>query len=115
MFVQKEQKRDTNKLTTLAFKMIPILHNTQLATPKNKICSGVLSTFGAHQPTHQPTHQPQFSWAQSQTLLRGICPFGEAPKLKIYSGGFCPYWAPTGAFWGSGTENQILPWWHFSF
>jgi hypothetical protein len=29
---RKQKKEDTNKLTMLAFKMIPILHNTQLAT-----------------------------------------------------------------------------------
>jgi ribosomal protein L33 len=28
----KNKKEDTNKLTILAFKMIPILHNTLLAT-----------------------------------------------------------------------------------
>jgi hypothetical protein len=28
----KTKKEDTNKLTILAFKMIPILHNTLLAT-----------------------------------------------------------------------------------
>jgi hypothetical protein len=130
----KQKKEDTNILTTLAFKMIPILHNTLLATPKIKFVLGLLQIFGAHQPTHQPQFlcaQTQIlQWgnlsiwegSQTQILLRGllpilgahwgllgfrgpksnfnlgICPFGEAPKLKFYSGGFCPFWGPTGAF-----------------
>jgi hypothetical protein len=31
-YQKTNKKEDTNKLTTLAFKMIPILHNTLLAT-----------------------------------------------------------------------------------
>jgi hypothetical protein len=45
------KKEDKNKLTTLAFKMIPIFHNTLLAT-KIKFFLGLLSIFKAHQPTH---------------------------------------------------------------
>jgi hypothetical protein len=37
---KQTNKEDTNKLNTLAFKMIPILHNTLLATPKLKFYSG---------------------------------------------------------------------------
>jgi hypothetical protein len=32
MVPENKTKEDTNKLTILAFKMIPILHNTLLAT-----------------------------------------------------------------------------------
>jgi hypothetical protein len=32
MITENQKKEDTNKITILAFKMIPILHNTQLAT-----------------------------------------------------------------------------------
>jgi hypothetical protein len=90
---KQTKKEDTNKLTTLAFKMIPILHNTLLATPKIKFFLGLLPIFGAH----QPTHQPQFLLAQTQILLWGICPFGEAPKLIFYSEGLLPI---LGAHWG---------------
>jgi ribosomal protein S18 len=50
---KKTKKEDTNKLTTLDFKMIPILNNTLLATPKIKFLPGLLPIFVAHQPTHQ--------------------------------------------------------------
>jgi hypothetical protein len=29
---------------------------------------------------------------------------------QILLRGFCPFWGPTGAFWCSGTQNQILFW-----
>jgi hypothetical protein len=51
---KQTKKEDENKLTTLAFKMIPIFHNTLLATTKIKFFLGLLPIFGAHQPTHQP-------------------------------------------------------------
>jgi hypothetical protein len=41
----KKKKEDTNKLTILAFKMIPILYNTLLATPKLKFYSGAFADF----------------------------------------------------------------------
>jgi hypothetical protein len=62
---KQTKKEDENKLTTLAFKMIPIFHNTLLATTKINFFLGLLPIFGAH----QPTHQPQFLWAQTQILL----------------------------------------------
>jgi hypothetical protein len=64
--------------------MIPILHNTLFPTTKMYFVLGVLPILGAH----QQTHQPQFLWAQTQILQGSICPFGEAPKIKFYSGGF---------------------------
>jgi hypothetical protein len=42
---KKKKKEDTNKLTTLAFIMIPILHDTLLATPKLKFYSGAFANF----------------------------------------------------------------------
>jgi hypothetical protein len=45
---KQTKKEDTNKLTTLAFRMIPILHNTLLATPKLKFYSGAFANFWAH-------------------------------------------------------------------
>jgi hypothetical protein len=52
---KQKTKEDTIKLTTLAFKMIHILHNTLLATHKIKF------------------------------YLGAFFPFGESPKLKFYS------------------------------
>jgi hypothetical protein len=45
MVPENKKKKDTNKLTTLAFKMISILHNTLLATPKLKFYSGTFTNF----------------------------------------------------------------------
>jgi hypothetical protein len=139
MVPENKQKR-RYKLTTSAFKMIPILYNTMLATPKIKFYSGAFANFGGltnptttifmgpnssctlreflllgSLPNSNFTHGSfaQFGayWAlwglgaQNQMILWGICPFVEAPKLKFYSGGFCPFWGPTGAFWGSGVSK----------
>jgi hypothetical protein len=54
----KQKKED--KINYLHW-LIPIFHNTLLATTKIKIFSGLLPILGAH----QPTHQPQFLWAQT--------------------------------------------------
>jgi hypothetical protein len=35
---------------------------------------------------------------KTQILLWGNLSFWEAPKLKFYSGDFCPFWVPTVAF-----------------
>jgi hypothetical protein len=83
-YQKTNRKEDKNKSSTLAFKMIPIFHNTLLATTKIKYFVRLLPIFGAH----QPTQEPQFLWAQTQIYFGGICPFGEAPKLEYYSGGF---------------------------
>jgi hypothetical protein len=93
-----ENKQKKKKLTILAFKMIPILHNTLLATPKLKFYFGAFAHFGG-----PPTPlQPQFLWAQTQIVLWWNLSFWESPKFKFYPGGFCPFWGPTGVFWGSG-------------
>jgi hypothetical protein len=86
-------KEDTNKLTTLAFKMIPILQNTLLATPKIKFFQGLLQIFGAH----QPTHQPQFLWAQTQFLLWRNLSFQRGSQTQILLRGLLPI---LGAQWG---------------
>jgi hypothetical protein len=52
MVPENKQKKDTNKSTTLTFKMIPILHNTLLATPKINF-SGAFAHFWGP-PTNQP-------------------------------------------------------------
>jgi hypothetical protein len=42
---KQTKKEDKKKLTTLAFKMIPIFHNTPLATPQNQIIFGAFANF----------------------------------------------------------------------
>jgi hypothetical protein len=50
-YQKANKKEDTNKLTTLAFKMVSILHTTLLATPKIYFFSGGFAHFWGHQPT----------------------------------------------------------------
>jgi hypothetical protein len=88
-----KKKEDTNKLTTLAFKMIPILHNTLLATPKIKFFLRLLPIFGAH----QPTHQLQFLWSQTQILLWENLSFWGGSQTQILLQGLLPI---LGTHWG---------------
>jgi hypothetical protein len=74
--------------------MIPILHNTLLATPKIKIFWGFCEFLG---PTNEPTNH-NFYGPKLKFYSGGICPFGEAPKLKFYSGGFCPFLGARGGW-----------------
>jgi hypothetical protein len=48
MVPENKQKEDTNKLTSFAFKMIRILHNTLLATNKIKFVLALLPIFGLY-------------------------------------------------------------------
>jgi hypothetical protein len=140
---KQTKKGDTTKLTTLAFKMVPILHNTLLATPKIYF-SGVFAHFWGS-PSNQPTTMfmgPNSNFTMGKFVLLGRIPnsnfnpgafahfggplghfAGQGPKIKFYSGGhfyfwgvyqtqvllrgFCPFWGPTGAFWGS-----FFSWYH---
>jgi hypothetical protein len=52
-YQKTNKKEDTNKLTTLAFKMIPIFHNTLSATPKLKFYCGAFANFWG--PPNQAT------------------------------------------------------------
>jgi hypothetical protein len=47
MVPENKQKNDTNKLTTIAFKIIPIFHKKLLATPKTKTFFGAFVNFWA--------------------------------------------------------------------
>jgi hypothetical protein len=90
---KQTKKEDKNKLTTLAFKMIPIFHNTLLATTKINFFLGLLPIFGAH----QPTHQTQFLWAQTQILLWGNLSFWGGSQTQMLLRGLLPI---LGAHWG---------------
>jgi hypothetical protein len=70
-----ENKQKKKKSTTLAFKIIPIIHNTLLATPNSNFTLGLLPIFGAHQ-----TQQPQFLWAQNQNVLWENVLLGSLPN-----------------------------------
>jgi hypothetical protein len=93
---KQTKKEDTNKLTTLAFKMIPILHNTLLATPKIKLFLGLLPIFAAH----QPTYQPHFTLGKFVLL-------GRLTNTNFTPGAFAHFGGPLGPFGVQGV-NQIL-------
>jgi hypothetical protein len=85
--------------------MIPIFHNTLLATPKLKFYFGVFAHFGAHwgllgfrgpKSNFTLAHLSFWGVSQSQMLLWGLLPiwgplgvFGVlGPKITFYSGAF---------------------------
>jgi hypothetical protein len=97
-----EKKEDTNKLTTLAFKMIPILHNTLLATPKLKFYSGAIPNLWGPPNPATTIYGPTLKFYSG-----GICPFGESPKLKFYFWGFCNIGGPLGPFGVQGPKIKL--------
>jgi hypothetical protein len=76
-----KKKRRYKQINYIGFLIIPILHNTLLATPKIKSFLGFLPIFGEY----QQSHQLQFLWAKTQFYCVGASPFGEASTLKFYS------------------------------
>jgi hypothetical protein len=69
------KKEDSNKLTTLAFKMIPILHNTMLATPKLKFYSGAFANFwGPPNPATTIFMGPNSNFTLGEFVLFGSLP-----------------------------------------
>jgi hypothetical protein len=74
-YQKTNKKEDTNKLTTLAFKMIPILHNTLLATPKQILLWGFANFWGPPNP--------------ATTILLGS-------NLNFTPGDFDHFWGPLG-------------------
>jgi hypothetical protein len=100
---KQTKKEDTNKLTALAFEMIPILHNTLLATPKLKFYSGAFAHFwGSPNPAITIVMGPNSNFTLGEFVLLGSLPNSN------FTRGFCP-------FWGSGAQNQILLWGHLFF
>jgi hypothetical protein len=70
----KQKIEDTNKLTTLAFKMFPILHNTLLATPKLKFYYGAFANFcGPTNPANTIFMGPHSNFTLEEfVLLRSL-------------------------------------------
>jgi hypothetical protein len=69
---KQKKKEDTNKLTTLAFKMIPVLHNTLLATPKLKFYSGAFAYFwGPPNPATTIFMDPNSNFVVGKFVLWG--------------------------------------------
>jgi hypothetical protein len=92
---KETKKEDTNKLTTLAFKMIPILHNTLLATPKLKFYSGVFANFGGPpNPVTTIFMSPHSNFTLGEFFLLGRLPNSN------FTPGLLPILRPTGAFRG---------------
>jgi hypothetical protein len=93
-YQKANKKEDTNKLTTLAFKMIPTLHNTLLATPKLKIYSGALNNFWSS-PKLATTI---FMGPNSNYALGEFVILGSLPNSNFTAGSFAHSWGPLGRF-----------------
>jgi hypothetical protein len=109
-YQKTNKKEDTNKLTTLTFRIIPILHNTLLVTPKFKFYSGAFANFwGPPNPATKIFMGPHSNFTLGKFVLLGSLPNSN------FIPGLLPIWGPTGAFWGSGAQNQILLCGHLFF
>jgi hypothetical protein len=105
------KKEDTNKLTTLAFKMIPILHKTLLATPKIKFFLGLLLIFWGP-PTNPPT--TIFMGPNSNFILGEFVPLGRIPNSNFSPGAFAQFVDQLGLLWFKGSKSYFTLG-HFSF
>jgi hypothetical protein len=100
---KQTKKEDENKLTTLTFKMIPIFHNTLLATTKIKFFWGFCQFLG---PTNQPTNH-NFYGPKLKFYSGEIFSFEEASKLKFYCGALAHFGGPLGPFGVQGLKIKF--------
>jgi hypothetical protein len=104
---RKQTKKEyKSKLTTLAFKIIPIFHNTLLATTKIKFFSGAFANFWGP-PTNPPT--TIFMGPNSNYTLGKFVLLGRLPNPNVTMG-LLPILGPIGAFWGSEAQNHTFLW-----
>jgi hypothetical protein len=94
---KQTKKEETNKLTTLVFKMIHIIHNTLLATPKIKFFLGLLPNFEA--PTNLPT--TIFMGPNSNFTLGEFVLLGSLPNSNFTLRAFAHFGCPRLGFRGS--------------
>jgi hypothetical protein len=98
MVPENKQNEYTNKLTTLDFKMIPILHNTLLATTKLKIYSVVFANFwGPANPATTIVMDPK----ENCTLVEFVL-FGSLLNSKFFQ-----FLAPNGVFAIQGLNTKF--------
>jgi hypothetical protein len=97
---QQTKKEDTNKLTTLAFKMIPILHNTLLATPELKFYSGAFANFWS--PPNPAT--TIFMVPHSNFTLGKFVHLRSLPNSNFTPGAFADFGSPLGLFGVQGPK-----------
>jgi hypothetical protein len=88
------KKEDKNKLTTLVFKMIPILHNTLLATPKLTFYSRTFANFW--DPPNPAT--TFFIGPNSNFPLGEFVLLGSFPNSNFTPGAFAHFGGPLGPF-----------------
>jgi hypothetical protein len=88
---KKKKKEDKNKLPTLAFKMIPIFHNTLLATTKIKFFLGLLPNFWGPPTTI-------FMGLNSNFTLREFVLLRRLSNSNFTPGAFAHFEGPLGLF-----------------
>jgi hypothetical protein len=101
--VTKNKQKRRYKLTTFAFKMIPIIHNTPMATPKQKLYYRAFAQLWG--PTKIINHN--IYGFTLKICSREICPFGESTKLKFYSEAFCHLGGPLVPFGVEGPKIKL--------
>jgi hypothetical protein len=110
MVPENKQKKKVRTKTKLAFKMIPILHNTLLATSKLKFYSGAIANFWG--PPNPATKI--FMGQNSNFTLGAFVLLRRLPKSNFTLGAFA-HFGGHWALWGSGAQNQMLLWGHLFF
>jgi hypothetical protein len=93
MVPENKQKEDTNKLTSISFKIIPIFHNTLLATPENRICFWRFAYFWGPPTNPQTT---TFMGLNSNFILGEFVLLGKLPNSNFTPETFAHF----GAHWG---------------
>jgi hypothetical protein len=106
---RKQTKKE--KLTTLAFKMISILHNTLLATPKLKFYFGAFPHFWG--PPNAAT--TIFMGLNSNFNLGEFVLLGSLPNSNFSPEAFAHFGGPTGVFLGFRGRKSNFTLGHLSF
>jgi hypothetical protein len=112
MFGEYNRKKSIqNKLSKLAFKIIPVVHNTLLATPKLKYFLWILQFLG---PTNQPTHHifygPKLNFTLGEFVL-----LGKLPHSSFTPGAFDHFGVPRGTFCVQWVKIKFYSRVHFFF
>jgi hypothetical protein len=98
---RKQTKK--KKLTTLAFKIIPIIHNTLLATPKLKFYFGAFAHFWG--PPNPAT--TIFMGLNSNCTKGKFVLLGSLPKSNFTPGAFTHFGGPLGSFGVQGPKIKF--------
>jgi hypothetical protein len=101
--VNGTRKQTKKKKFTLAFKMIPILHNTLLANPKLKFYFGAFANFWG-QPNPATTIVMGLN---SNCTLGEFVLLGSHPNSNFTPGAFAHFGGPLGSFGVQGPKIKF--------